>query len=367
MHPKVGRNDPCPCGSGRKYKMCHLNKSSAQEHEFSTLGRRSENPSITVDAKDVGSPGTFANLHAVARLPEEKRSDDEILRDRSNRIFEMHGFFSKGELEKPNSNFKIEANPENGSSFLLLPEGPIGSRFHTPYGTYELSKNSKNEVSMFSLKVKASSGGEAVNIFIKGISPILDHWSYDKNLPFFIDRIICLDKKNNVQSLTCMVPYEKVSMGPSEGLINERLLPVYSLYREAKNTNSVYYKFLCLAKILEGIYKRIRPETYRLLKQVGIESKGLVEEKVPSERETEIFFKDKIGQPIQQLYETFFQEKYRDALAHFTLVDSTPLWLSDHGTWAEYSTQVTLLEICCRKAIRNEEMLQNLLAEKMRH
>ena len=21
--PKVGRNDPCPCGSGRKYKNCH--------------------------------------------------------------------------------------------------------------------------------------------------------------------------------------------------------------------------------------------------------------------------------------------------------------------------------------------------------
>jgi hypothetical protein len=24
--PKVGRNDPCPCGSGRKYKICCLNK-----------------------------------------------------------------------------------------------------------------------------------------------------------------------------------------------------------------------------------------------------------------------------------------------------------------------------------------------------
>ncbi|WP_422468151.1 SEC-C metal-binding domain-containing protein, partial [Endozoicomonas sp. ALC013] len=22
QHPKVGRNDPCPCGSGRKYKKC---------------------------------------------------------------------------------------------------------------------------------------------------------------------------------------------------------------------------------------------------------------------------------------------------------------------------------------------------------
>ena len=21
--PKVGRNDPCPCGSGKKYKFCH--------------------------------------------------------------------------------------------------------------------------------------------------------------------------------------------------------------------------------------------------------------------------------------------------------------------------------------------------------
>ena len=23
---KVGRNDPCPCGSGKKYKNCHMNK-----------------------------------------------------------------------------------------------------------------------------------------------------------------------------------------------------------------------------------------------------------------------------------------------------------------------------------------------------
>jgi preprotein translocase subunit SecA len=21
--PKVGRNDPCPCGSGKKFKFCH--------------------------------------------------------------------------------------------------------------------------------------------------------------------------------------------------------------------------------------------------------------------------------------------------------------------------------------------------------
>lgn len=24
--PKIGRNNPCPCGSGKKYKKCHINK-----------------------------------------------------------------------------------------------------------------------------------------------------------------------------------------------------------------------------------------------------------------------------------------------------------------------------------------------------
>jgi hypothetical protein len=24
MADKVGRNDPCPCGSGKKYKKCHM-------------------------------------------------------------------------------------------------------------------------------------------------------------------------------------------------------------------------------------------------------------------------------------------------------------------------------------------------------
>ena len=28
-HRKVGRNDPCPCGSGKKYKKCHMRKDQA--------------------------------------------------------------------------------------------------------------------------------------------------------------------------------------------------------------------------------------------------------------------------------------------------------------------------------------------------
>jgi preprotein translocase subunit SecA len=39
--PKVGRNDPCPCGSGKKYKHCHLRQDRAAERRASAArGRR---------------------------------------------------------------------------------------------------------------------------------------------------------------------------------------------------------------------------------------------------------------------------------------------------------------------------------------
>jgi len=30
FEPRAGRNDPCPCGSGKKYKKCHLPTDEAQ-------------------------------------------------------------------------------------------------------------------------------------------------------------------------------------------------------------------------------------------------------------------------------------------------------------------------------------------------
>ena len=30
--PDIGRNDPCPCGSGKKYKKCCADKDQAKQH-----------------------------------------------------------------------------------------------------------------------------------------------------------------------------------------------------------------------------------------------------------------------------------------------------------------------------------------------
>lgn len=42
MRNKIYRNDPCPCGSGKKYKHCCLNKSEHEKH-FSAIYKASQN------------------------------------------------------------------------------------------------------------------------------------------------------------------------------------------------------------------------------------------------------------------------------------------------------------------------------------
>ena len=46
---KPGRNDPCPCGSGNKYKKCCLAKDEAAEHEqlAEADARRAKNAAVT--------------------------------------------------------------------------------------------------------------------------------------------------------------------------------------------------------------------------------------------------------------------------------------------------------------------------------
>ena len=48
----MGRNDPCPCGSGRKYKKCHLPKDEhAQQEEI----KKQQQAAPVADNKERGS------------------------------------------------------------------------------------------------------------------------------------------------------------------------------------------------------------------------------------------------------------------------------------------------------------------------
>ena len=35
---KIGRNEPCHCGSGKKYKQCHESKKQSQNNQYYIIG-----------------------------------------------------------------------------------------------------------------------------------------------------------------------------------------------------------------------------------------------------------------------------------------------------------------------------------------
>lgn len=46
MDKKPGRNDPCYCGSGKKYKNCHLAEDSAKKTTYTESGKRKFKASV---------------------------------------------------------------------------------------------------------------------------------------------------------------------------------------------------------------------------------------------------------------------------------------------------------------------------------
>jgi hypothetical protein len=70
MSTKVGRNDPCPCGSGKKYKRCHLPLDNQRKH---LVEEAAQGPEHSPQA--FPSEPTIASLRGlVEKVPQAKRA-----------------------------------------------------------------------------------------------------------------------------------------------------------------------------------------------------------------------------------------------------------------------------------------------------
>ena len=76
---KTGRNDPCPCGSGQKYKRCCLPKDEAAEHaaaeRAAALAREQEGP-VTYAAIDDDYEGLDEASNSVIDLIDAGRLNE---------------------------------------------------------------------------------------------------------------------------------------------------------------------------------------------------------------------------------------------------------------------------------------------------
>src|SRR5262245_35851205 len=80
--PKIGRNDPCPCGSGTKYKHCHLPIEEAAQAEQLRMRRAVDTllPKIIAAARSRAAdvPDAFARFWNAKYSPEHLAELDDL-------------------------------------------------------------------------------------------------------------------------------------------------------------------------------------------------------------------------------------------------------------------------------------------------
>lgn len=172
--------------------------------------------------------------------------------------------------------------------------------------------------------------------------------------PLFIDILECRHDANHITTTSYRTPHGLVTLSQGLGQISTPQFPIYALYREALNADSNLYKFLCLYKILEGIFGDIRPRLFRLSREQSI---ALItrQELVPEDSELRLAQPQYIGRQIRELYDREFQDQYRHSVAHFALSDGSVLNPSSHRESARFGRVIYLAQICARQVIDNQQ------------
>ncbi len=79
---KTGRNDPCPCGSGRKYKVCCLKKDDEAEHERlkRAAAASAAEAAETASKNERGAQATLEALEHAHKLAEDSNAVKHLLK-----------------------------------------------------------------------------------------------------------------------------------------------------------------------------------------------------------------------------------------------------------------------------------------------
>jgi len=87
---RVGRNDPCPCGSGKKYKYCCLRKDQARRRRQGSAGRSS--PGGPRDAEGVLGQIGRLRRHLRRNVPDDQARE---LEEQADRLETMAAYLAK--------------------------------------------------------------------------------------------------------------------------------------------------------------------------------------------------------------------------------------------------------------------------------
>jgi tetratricopeptide (TPR) repeat protein len=102
--PKPGRNDPCHCGSGNKYKKCCLAKDEAAERDLVKAQARRDQPAVAhrhecAAAHRLPVNELMAEVAARLRMAEEEDAYEDELDAASNAVVQLVGAAKLDEAE----------------------------------------------------------------------------------------------------------------------------------------------------------------------------------------------------------------------------------------------------------------------------
>jgi len=107
MSKKVGRNDPCPCGSGKKYKNCHMliEQENAAAAKYTPGGKRK------IKAKVINIQGKSLSVFSRSATVPQAAPSPDVLEKLKFRMTKSD--FRKKEKAKTESiPFKIQPSTE---------------------------------------------------------------------------------------------------------------------------------------------------------------------------------------------------------------------------------------------------------------
>jgi hypothetical protein len=318
----------------------------------------SPSPSLTVDAAELGPPGVRQELHVLAQMPGEKRSDAKRLRDKSSRVLKISARLAK--VPPATVAIRGDFTEKDGSSYLLLPQGAERLRVRSVHGSFDLLKNDAGEVSVVEYECVAKSITEARHKFIRAAMPLLDHLVFLTNAPLFLESIRIVDPKNIRTTVDYTSPYRQAILNPHEAEMPTELEPVYAMYREARNASSNFYRFFCYYKLLEGLLGAVRADAIRRAKAAGITAprpKVLI----PDAPELPKDFQSYVHKSVKVFFDAVLTPQYRIALAHFITDEGVILNVSDPRHIDRYTEIVFMCELCTRAVIANHEALLKTL------
>jgi len=308
----------------------------------------SQEPRIEIPIEKLGHPGSLSELHVVAQFPNDIPSEHSRRTDRIERTFETSALLSTTQNPKRDLNF--QTNEEDGSSYFLFE--PPALRVDTPWGPVTVRKNRKGESALVKMTCEARSSTEALERLQRATATFLDHWAYEAVAPVYLTMLRARDVKNHIETLQFVSPFRSSTISPSTTEIPTPLRPMFALYRESLCSASPLYKFLCLYKILEGYFGRLKPTLSKIFRDAGLQY-PLPRDLVPDHPDLETDMRAYVGQSISKFRDELLTTNFRVAVAHFEKEGESPLIASDPGQINRFSQIGLAVELCARVVIES--------------